>query len=207
MAAAATLHYQARSGAVRSEASRAQILGAVRALLEGGAPLASLTAVEIAAAAGVGRSTFYSHFPDKRAVLSELAEAVIASLSDTFAPLVENPDAGRDEVERSVRDLVEAWLENRVVLSGVIELAEYDTDARAAWRSGLDAAARQSAAMIATRPGFDRGEDALTFARVCVWMIERSCHQALRDGDESVDRLIEALTEAIWRMSVPRPTS
>ena len=64
---------QAASGRRRREATQARILAAFRALLEDGAPVAAMSVDRIVAAAGVSRSTFYTHFPDKRELIVRLA--------------------------------------------------------------------------------------------------------------------------------------
>ena len=198
---------QATAGRRRREATQQQIIDALHRLLEAGAAMAALSVERIAAEAGVSRSTFYLHFPDKRDLIARLAEQELSEWRQISTAVLTDPRAPRAVVEQTVRDTLAAWRRHAPVVSGLIELSEYDADARDAWRAAVDAIADTLAGHLRERwagrdlpPG-----DPDTIARIVVWMTERVCHQMLRDPDpDTEERVAAALTESIWRIAEPR---
>lgn len=187
------------------DATERRILEATGNLLQEGASLAELSVGRIAAAAGVSRATFYLHFPDKRALVARLAEQRLSEFGEITDPFIENPGAGRDQLAEVVAVLVATWREHAGVLSSLIELAEYDAQAREAWHATVHAiAARLAGALRERRPDLSAAE-ARTIAEIATWMGERVCHQMIRrDSDaRAVKRVADGLTDTLWRIVAP----
>jgi AcrR family transcriptional regulator len=201
---------QANSGYRRRAATQQKIIDALHRLLESGSAMAALSVDRIAAEAGVSRSTFYLHFPDKRNLIARLAEQELEEWREISMPLLADAHAGRDVLEQIVREVVRAWHTHAAVVSGIIELSEYDREAREAWCAAVESTAETVAEHLRRRwQGRDRlADDAQTVARVIAWMVERVCHQMLREPDpRSEERVVSVLTEAIWRIVEPGAAS
>lgn len=197
---------QASSGQRRREATQQKIVDALHRLLESGSAMAALSVDRIAAEAGVSRSTFYLHFPDKRNLIARLAEQELSEWREISMPLLADPHAGREMLARIVGEVIGAWRAHAAVVSGIIELSEYDAEAREAWAAAIDSIALGVAAHLRMRwQGRDPlADDAETVARAVCWMIERVCHQMLRTPDADAERRVAAvLTESIWRIIEP----
>ena len=200
------LTVQARVGAARREATRERILEAARQMLERGDSVAELTVSKLAAEAEVSRATFYLHFPDKR----QLLEALGAPSRDGWEGIadvkVADPDLTRDELKEIFRAGFQNWRDHASVFGSVIELAEYDPEARPAWRATIGASGEMHTRWLETlRPDLSPAERA-ALGEVLAWAGERSAHQLLgphSDGRQSLDAVAEALTEIWWRVIRP----
>jgi AcrR family transcriptional regulator len=76
---------------VRTTRTRAALYGALLALLEE-KPLEHITIREITARAEVGYATFFRHYPDKEALLHDLAERQIEALLALTLPILDRID-------------------------------------------------------------------------------------------------------------------
>ena len=74
--------------------SRRALTGAMLALL-GEMPFDQITIREITARAGTGYATFFRHYPDKEALLGDVASQEIASLLAMVMPLLGSGGSGR----------------------------------------------------------------------------------------------------------------
>lgn len=74
--------------------SRRALTGALLALL-GEMPFDQVTIREITARAGTGYATFFRHYPDKEALLGDVASQEIASLLAMVVPLLGSSGSGR----------------------------------------------------------------------------------------------------------------
>jgi AcrR family transcriptional regulator len=190
---------------IRRGGAREPIIQAVHDLLNEGASFSELSVGRIADRAGVSRATFYLHFADKRALLGALAQRELTQWREVAEPLFANPDAGYDELLRTVEDMFAMWDDQRAVLAALIELAEYDDDARAAWRGVIESVGAMIAQYSLARKDV-AVEDAELSGRMIAWMAERVCHQMLASASKSERAaLAEALTETIWRARKPNP--
>lgn len=84
----------ASSTDVRQVRTRARLLGAMLTLLEQG-PFEGITVRALAAEAGVGYATFFRHYPNKEALLDDLAADEISELLGRAMPLFSAEDTGR----------------------------------------------------------------------------------------------------------------
>lgn len=199
---------QARTGARRRAATQQDLLDATTRLVERGTPMTGLSVGDIVAEAGVVRTTFYLHFPDKLALVRALAEEQAAWLEETGQAghrAAAGPDLTRERVDATVAGIVGRWAEKRAVLSAIIETAEHDPRVREVWIAAIGQVAG------AAHATFSRHWDAHPelapqaperVAEILTWMIERACHQVARD-DASAAEVATALAEVIWRVLHP----
>lgn len=190
---------------VRRGGAGAQIIEAVLDLLNSGASFSELSVGRIVERAGVSRASFYLHFSDKRALLGELAQRELTQWREVAEPLFADPDAGYDDLLRTVEAMFEMWDDQRAVLAALIELAEYDDDARAAWRGVIESVGAMVAGYSLSRADVDVADVELS-GRMIAWMAERVCHQMLAGvNDAERAALAATLTETIWRARKPNP--
>jgi AcrR family transcriptional regulator len=192
-----------RSPVISTGRSRTQesILEATRQLLSRGEAFAKLSIHRIVEEAGISRATFYLHFRTKKELIAALAQKETEawfSIASTFLG-----DVGSDRVflELTLSRVLDAWRMHRPVLSGIIELAEYDTDTREAWRDTIHRVAASLAMSIAiSRPNLTNAQ-ADQLARLITWAGERILHQeAENPSDEKDSLLIWSMAELMWRL-------
>ena len=176
-----------------------QILNATRDLLAGGEPLARLSIQRIVEAAGVSRATFYLHFRTKRDLMSALAQQETREWSAIAMPFLANLSANRLALEQAVMQAVQTWRVHSAVLSGVIELAEYDEDTRSAWNDTIGTIAQTIAAGIRLRRPELTRQQADQLGLLIAWSGERLFHQQAREPSSDDDQLLVwSLVEMIW---------
>ena len=160
--------------------------------------MAVMTVASVAKAAGVSRATFYLHFPDKRELIDELARDLFAQWTPISSPMLTEPAPTRDQISEVVSAVVSAWRLHAGALAGLIEVAEYDADARRSWRGAIaQVAATIEAWLLVVRPDLP-AQDARPLAEVIAWAAERSLHQMLTEDSASDRLLIGALSEVVW---------
>lgn len=192
---------QRRVGEDRRAATRAKILVAARELLEAGEPMAVMTVARVAQEAGVSRATFYLHFPDKRELTDALARDLFAQWTPIAGPLLTDAAPSRERVAGAVAAVVAAWREHAGTLAGLIEVAEYDADARGSWRAVIDDVAVAIAEWLVVLRDDLAPEQARLLAQVIAWGAERSLHQLMQDDPATDAALAEALTELVWSVA------
>jgi len=189
-----------------SAATKADLLEAAKRLLAAGASVAALSVDRIVAEAGMSRATFYLHFRDKTELIAALAEDQVAWRAEIGAEALADHDLRRETVDAMLAEIVDRWVENRAVLSAIIEVAEYDPAMAGTWRTAMlevaETAGEQFRARWADRA--DAPAHPETVAEIFTWMFERSCHQILRDPTRR-DAVAESLAEIIWRVLDDRP--
>lgn len=198
---------QAKSGALRRQATRSQMVDAAKRLLDSGASVAGLSVGAVVKEAGVSRATYYLHFADKRELVVALAEDLFSWRDYIGAEVLANPDLDRQSLDEMLRLIVARWSDNRVVLAAIIEVAEYDEELGSAWRDAMGRIADTAAVQLEERwrRRGDRSGDPRVIAEIFTWMFERSCHQMLRSGAAEAE-LADAMGEIIWR-TISSPTS
>jgi TetR/AcrR family transcriptional regulator, ethionamide resistance regulator len=191
---------QALAGRRRREASAQDILAATRRLLSGGEPVTHLSVGRILTEAGVARATFYACFPDKQAVIGQLAQQSLAWREEVSGDALRDPQMTRETLDELMRTIVRHWRANRQVLGAIIELAEHDRGMREVWGSAVGEIATQTAGYLRQRwkGSPDAPDDPEMLAAAMTWMFERCCHQLVVD-DTSAERVAMALSEILWR--------
>lgn len=188
---------------------RAQLLTAAGTLLERGRSFTEVSVEDLISEAGVARSSFYAHFADKGALLLELAEHVTAELEVVAARWYLLPrGAGRDDLRAALHGLLTSYLEHRLTLAAVVEVAAYDGRVRAEYDAvmGRRFAEMERGLRIQQREGGVRSDVVLERAAPWVgWLIERGLHQLVGGGSNvgtagsgSVTDHLDGLTTVIW---------
>lgn len=199
---------QAIAGRQRREATQGDLLVATKRLLAGGLPVTALSVDKIVSAAGIARRTFYLHFKDKQELIARLAADQIAWREEVGAEVLADPGLSRERLDQLLVDIVARWMENRTVLTALIEMAEYDEQMREVWDGALRAIAGNVTDHLTQRWAGDPDgpADIKSISSVLVWMLERSCHQITREP-ELRDDVTAAMSEICWRLLDYRPTS
>jgi AcrR family transcriptional regulator len=197
---------RAQAGRRRRETTRQDLLDATKRLLEGGAAVADLSVDRIVAEAGIARRTFYLHFRDKEELIAALVEDQIAWRDELGAQVLAPAELTREHLERLMADVVARWIESQAALAAMVEVAEYDREARAAWDGVVQSIAVSAAQYLRSywaRSGTEP-PDVDAVARVITWMLERSCHQASREP-AARESITAGLAEVVWRLLDYRP--
>jgi AcrR family transcriptional regulator len=159
-----------------------------------------LTVDQIAKAAGVSRTAFYTHFPDKQ----ELLLVAVAEVSEQLYEMADRwwhgvgPPAER--VRRAIEGVVSVYAEEAGLLRIATEVSTYDEQMRTVW---LDIAERfiegtadhvraeQDAGLI------PRTLDPRATAEALYWMAERCCYIYLGRRERSPAEVVEGLAP-VW---------
>ncbi|MFI5506852.1 TetR/AcrR family transcriptional regulator [Mycobacterium sp. NPDC051804] len=180
-----------------------RLLEATEGLMSDGLSFTELSVDRLAAEAGISRATFYIYFEDKRQLLLELSRRVTAELGKAAALWFDASDKRDPEsARRSVRQIVAVYREHQAVLAAFVELASYDPVVAEAHTAIVHGVAGQAEAALdrAIAAGAAGPAHSLATSRALTWMIERTCHQLVRNSPpEADDAIAEALTEIIWR--------
>jgi AcrR family transcriptional regulator len=200
---------RAAAGARRRAAVEAEVLEATERLLREGASFTELGVQRLAAEAGVARSTFYVHFPDKTALLLRLVE----TLSDGAYELIAAapPGDGVEAMAAAMAEVTRYYRERRHLLAAIIEVAAYDPAAREFWDGRLqhfiDRAEqwlRDAQANGDTSPSLD----APTAARVFVWGgFQALVNQVLTGPADQDDVVAKEIALIEWHGAFRRPTT
>jgi AcrR family transcriptional regulator len=187
---------------LRAEVDR-RILDATVALLGEGAALTALGVEQIAAAAGVSRSTFYVHFRDKTDLLVRLADRATAELFATADRFwVEDHSGGPGQLSAVILAMVRIYRRHEPVLRAVIEVAGYDAEVAAFWRERMDRYADFMGEQIEADQRAGRASaalDARHTAFAVVWGVERGVSEHVRAAPAADDpAFARALGRATW---------
>jgi AcrR family transcriptional regulator len=193
--------------AYEQEALAARLRDALGALMRDGASFRELTVAQIIATAGVARSTFYSHYADKPAMLTALSAQTLARLYDAPREWIsKGADVTREDLVTGMRRLLDIYLENEVVMRAVAETSGYDAGVRDAYRGGVEDYARALARMIRNgrRAGRMRKIEPAETAEALAWMTERTVSQITSSATATrLDAMAEALADIFWRTLFP----
>lgn len=180
-------------------------------LMKDGTAYTELTVDQLAAEAGVSRATFYVYFQDKGELLCLFAAHVFEELADgarLWWDVAERQNPA--DARLAMSSIVESYRRHQALLEAVIEMAAYDADVSRAYQSLLDDIVASVEAIIrrGQRAGSIRPLPARATAAALTWMVERSCHQTLRNSDTEHDAdLALVLTETVWNTLYLRSAS
>jgi AcrR family transcriptional regulator len=127
-----------RAGTRRTDTAQ-RVLEAAQRLLAGGASFTELGVQRIADEAGVARSSFYAHFPDKTQLLLTLARRLSLVAYDAHAGWEPDGEAALPTMVDGFVAVVAHYRANARVMAAVLEVAGYDPDVRALWDDQLAA--------------------------------------------------------------------
>jgi AcrR family transcriptional regulator len=196
---------KARStGRQRREEVEEQVLKAVEKLMAEGSSYTELPVQRIAEEAGIARSTFYVHFPDKAQLLIRMADI---ATRDLFAAAEgwwrgELRD-GPEGVAGTMGRMIAGFREHDRVLSALVELAGYEPEVARFWNGRVEGFITVIRARLEELAAAGEVSSALepdATAEVLTRMVERSISQhVLENPDPSGDAaLADALGRAIW---------
>jgi AcrR family transcriptional regulator len=176
----------------------------VEPLLEAGEPYADLSVESLITAGGISRSTFYAYFEDKGALLSAMAEDVIADLFEAGESWWSFPDDGdRTALREALRPALDTQRGHRAILVAVADAAAYDPRVREQHLRLVDEVAAKLATHVrgAQRRGTACPDlDAARVAGWLIWMHERGLHQLVTPAAPAeAEKLLDALTDVVWR--------
>ena len=180
----------------------AQVTTAVERLLADGHGFTTLGVQRIADEAGIARSTFYLYFTDKSALLMQVTETATAELFASARDWVAEAFADRPALERTLRGVIGELRAHAAVYAALVEVAGYDEDVAAFWRSRVAG----FAAVLCGR--IEEGQRAGTIGAALdpritadwiAWGSERliAQHTAIHGASED-ERLARGLAAAIW---------
>ncbi|HEX6388891.1 MAG TPA: TetR/AcrR family transcriptional regulator [Solirubrobacteraceae bacterium] len=179
-------------------------VGVVEQLIDGGEPYADLSVERLITAGGISRSTFYAYFEDKGALLSAMAEDVIAELFTAGESWWSFPDDGdRAQLREALRPALETQRRHHAILGAVADTAAYDSRVREQHLRLVSEVAAKLATHVrgAQRRGTACPDlDAARVARWLIWMHERGLHQLVTPAAPAeAEKLLDALTDVVWR--------
>lgn len=192
-----------RRGPRKGDLKEAAILEAAWRLLAE-KPITSISIDELAAGAGISRSSFYFYFPSRDAVIGALARRTSEDLSMAVLAPLSSGRPPREVVQSVVRNLLDRWQTHGPLLRSMDALAERDADLRAFWHSiTTDIVAAYAAAIDAERargtapPG---PPQALDLAWALTNLYWRAGHQmSLGQDPGGGERLVETLAVVTMR--------
>lgn len=177
-----------------------KLLAAVESLHERGFAYGDVSVERLITEAGVTRSTFYSYFEDKDALLRDLAGTVLDQLLEPWFAI--EPQGSKEDLRRGIDGIFRAYREHRVIMVAIDEpipggSAEREFEGLMA-RSATAVAAYIKAGQ---RSGtVDATLDAATLSALLMWMSERGLAKLVANAEtRELDALADALTEIFWR--------
>jgi AcrR family transcriptional regulator len=177
-------------------------------LMSDGTAFGDLSVEKLVSTAGVARSTFYLSFADKAAMLNALGAESLARLygGGPRGWIRNGAEATRAEIVAGMRQLLDIFLEDQVVMRAVAEASVYDRSVRDAYIGGVEDYARALARMIRAgrRAGRMRDVDPVATAEALAWMTERTVSRiAPGSSPGQLDAIAEALADVVWRTLFP----
>lgn len=158
------------------------ILAATERLLQQ-RPLNQLSVSQIIAAAGISRTSFYTHFSSKTAVIAECLRRVMDQVTVAAEPF--HSQSGED-AEAAIRISLQGWVKvcrsHGALLRAVSEEWPHDEQLRGQWFAMIDAVTAGTAAVVRgarARGQAPAGPDAHVLAACLMWGYERVLHVSL----------------------------
>lgn len=166
-------------------------------------PMASITVDELAAGAGISRSSFYFYFSSQSAVIRALAERTRDELTEAVLVPLGTALKPRDAVRTVVENVLARWRTHGPLLRAMDDLAERDAELAEFWRSiSTQVVDRVAEAIEAERRGgrAPYGPDAHDLAWSLMHLLWRVGHQlSLGMGPPGGTDFVETLTTMAFR--------
>ena len=183
----------------RKAALQEKLLAAVERFHEQGVVYGDVSVAQLITVAGVTRSTFYAYFPDKDALLRDLAAAVLDQLLD---PWIAIPGGSKEDLRRGIEAIIKTYRCHRAVMVAIDEPIP-DGYAQREFERLMDRGTAAVSAYI--KAGQTAGDirsslDAGTTSSLLMWMTERGLAKMVANaGPRELDTLADGLTEIFWR--------
>jgi AcrR family transcriptional regulator len=180
---------------------------ALGSLMADGTSFRDLSVERIVAAAGVARSTFYTYYDDKSAMLRALSAHSLRRLYEGPRGWIsKGAEATRDDIAAGLRQLLGTFLEDEVVMRAVAEASGYDASVREAYLGAVEDYARALARFIRSgrRAGRMRAVAPAETAAALAWMTERTVSRTAPGTPPArLAAVAEAMADIFWRTLVP----
>jgi TetR/AcrR family transcriptional regulator, ethionamide resistance regulator len=162
-------------------------------------PMTSITVDELAAGAGISRSSFYFYFTSRDAVVRALAERTSKDLREAVLEPMSPGRPARETFRSVIANLLARWRAHGPVLRAMDSLSERDPQLREFWSAISHDVVAVFAEAIGRERSSGRAPDgpppALDLAWGLTHLYWRSGHQVSLGGDPSEDDgLIDTLT-------------
>jgi AcrR family transcriptional regulator len=188
-----------------------RLISATQDLLAGGALFTELSVGAIVEAAGVARSSFYAHFPDKTQLLRRLA----ADLGDSSFGLLADWDpsaaSALQDLSAMMRQVLAHYRDRAPLLRAVVEVAAYDADTRRFWDDQLEVFVRHAQLLLHREQQAGRtpqSVDVEVASRMFVHGGMQAITQQVLSGAPAHDSAVaEELSAQQWFGSFRRPSA
>jgi TetR/AcrR family transcriptional regulator, ethionamide resistance regulator len=163
-------------------------------------PVAAVTIEELAAGAGISRSSFYFYFDSRDAVVRALAARLSTELRETVVGVATSELSSRDAISTVVAGLLQRWRLHGPLMQAMDVMAQSDAELRTFWSGVTDAVVTEAADVIerlrAGGTALNGPPTSLDLAWALTHMYWRAGQQASLGPDSAEDdaRLVETLT-------------
>jgi TetR/AcrR family transcriptional regulator, ethionamide resistance regulator len=183
----------------RREQIRADVLRVALELADQ-APFRDLTVDEIARAAGISRSAFYTHFRDKHDLLRVAVEDVADQLYVMADRWWHGEGPPGERVRVALEGVVSVYAEHAALLRIAVEVSTYDEEVRELWLTIVGRFIDATAEHIRSEQAKGLIQQALeprATAECLVWMNERVSYIYLGRGERRPEEAVEAMAP-VW---------
>jgi len=181
------------------EETRDGLIRAALGLAERG-PFRDLTVDEIAGAAGLSRSAFYTRFRDKHDLLLSAMEEVATRLYEMADRWWHGQGPPADRARRALEGIVAVYAEQASLLRVATEVSTYDEEVRAVWLGIVERFIEATTEHIRSEQALGlipAGLDPRATAEGLTWMCERCAHVYIARGERPPEEVVNAIAP-VW---------
>jgi AcrR family transcriptional regulator len=184
---------------LRRAESRREVLEQALALAEE-RPFRDITVDEIARAAGLSRSAFYTRFHDKHDLLLTAVGEVAEELHEMSERWWSGEGPPGERVRQALEGVVSVYADHARLLRLATEVSTYDDDVREFWLGIMTRFVDDAAEHIRSEQEqglITGGIEARATAEGLVWMAERCCYIYLARGERRPEQVVDDLAP-VW---------
>jgi TetR/AcrR family transcriptional regulator, ethionamide resistance regulator len=167
-----------------------------------GETFTELSVERIVAEAGIARSTFYVYFEDKGALLIALGAASMRGFYDGARTWIDHGSGvPYDHVKEAMRQVLERFRDDAVIMSAVVETAVYDAAVREHYDSAVRDFIRSVRRLIerGQKSGEIRDVHPEATATALAWMLERTSQQTAPGASKrQLEASATGLADVVW---------